>query len=894
MKNRLRQKAAAIVPLLKDRLLPAQFLLMGVALAVHAFRPGYLPIALFFALAGLAALTVLARAVLAFAEAPGDAHRGAEARRLASCSVAIMAWAIVAGLLVDTAQRLSRSAWLQGEALKIRDILFFQPGEYLFFLGLTLAAAYLAWRRRGAWALVCLVLALVWAAYYRPVVAFLNSLGVDAFSELDEFSLSEASFWLSTLAGLFQPELKAKRIAFYIVSAGLLFAGLAVLSRRAPRARSIAFVAIPAVLMAGGVYLTLAKSAALFFDNSRAFLLTKKNFEGDRRIAVRGNGAPMDVLVYIGESTSTMNMGIYGYPRDTTPRLSAIERDDPGFVKFDHVLSTHTHTAWSLLEALSVGFDPAEDFLPINYRHRMSVVDLFSRGGIEPKLISNQGSTGTWNMASSVIFSKAAKQFSTRSTLFGSDDYKLARPWDHELFESVRQLGDGVPEGNQLVFFHSYAGHGDYRDNIPQEFRKQIDDFLARSPARAMVGPLVDHLPNIEAYDSAVRYIDNGVSDAIEHTRRKSGPAILVYFSDHGDAVYAGRGHDSSRFIHEMARVPFVVYFNDAARKARPELFRKYRALAQRRTSATLAQLPWTLFDLMGVDLDGPDAKSVHRLPVIGEKVEHAPIALRETIDGITYVNVNASEVVPPPTAGRRFIDVTDYATRYHAVHTEWPSAPPSVCYHAANTFAKARRGAMVADCLEADFMVEPNGDVNIYHPPKPNIGFSGARFAEAAAGKSIWVDAKNLTEPSACAGMEQFLRENRKSFASIVVEFPSQTYQRADELRKCTVQLRGMGVALSYYVPTDSAIACAQEVEARRASGAACASLERDLRKAHESGLFTDVSFDYKGAAAIASMPFLKGYAKNTWNVMPQDFAKIGPQGFRLVILNNDDPNSP
>ena len=164
MKNRLRQKAAAIVPLLKDRLLPAQFLLMGVALAVHAFRPGYLPIALFFALAGLAALTVLARAVLAFAEAPGDAHRGAEARRLASCSVAIMAWAIVAGLLVDTAQRLSRSAWLQGEALKIRDILFFQPGEYLFFLGLTLAAAYLAWRRRGAWALVCLVLALVWAA----------------------------------------------------------------------------------------------------------------------------------------------------------------------------------------------------------------------------------------------------------------------------------------------------------------------------------------------------------------------------------------------------------------------------------------------------------------------------------------------------------------------------------------------------------------------------------------------------------------------------------------------------------------------------------------------------------------------------------------------------------
>ena len=888
--------AGTLRSLRQDKVLVAQCVLAALALASYAQRPRFHMLGLYLGLAALAALTVLARAMAALAEPAGAGGRP-DARRLASASVFVLGSALAAAAAVHLAPGvLARHPAVALELMKLRDILLFSPGEYLFYLGVALAALQLAARRRFVTAAALAVLAVGWVAWYRPATAFVRALGVDSFSELDGFSLSEARFWLSTLSELFRPEVSFKRIAFYLVFAGLAFAAVRGLLRLLPRGRGPAFASLCVLLVAAGAWVTVEKSLVLFVDNSEDFLEVKRNFAPNARIAVRDDGAPVDVLVYIGESTSALNMGIYGYPRDTTPRLAAIEREDAGLVRFENVLATHTHTSWSLLEALSVGFDPAQDFLPINERRRMSVADLFAQGGIRPDLVSNQGSSGSWNTASTVIFARAKRHFSTRSALFGNDEYKLERPWDHELFDKVRELDAArAPGGKRLVFFHSYAGHGPYSDTIPPEFRKPLDDALGDTPPRAIVGLVPEDLPGIDAYDAAVRYVDQSVARAIVHTRKKAGPAILVYFSDHGDAVYAARGHDSTRFVHEMARVPFLVYFNEAARQSRPELFRKYRRLAEARATATLAQLPWTLMDLAGVQPDGPDAASMHRLPVIGERYAHPPIALRETAEGITYVNIEPSEVVPPALPGRRFIDVTDHATRFFAVHAQPRAASsPHVCYHASNTYAKALRGALVADCLEADFVVQPDGAVSVHHPPQPDIGFDGAKFAEAARGRSIWVDAKNLLSAQACDGMADYLQEHRKSFRSILVEFPPESLERASALRACSARLRKDGIALSYYVPTDLATACAAELGKPGGAHRACLALERRLRKADESGLFTDVSYDYRGRAAVDSFPFLARYARNTWSVRAQDFAGIGPQGFRNVILNTEDPNSP
>jgi glucan phosphoethanolaminetransferase (alkaline phosphatase superfamily) len=50
-----------------------------------------------------------------------------------------------------------------------------------------------------------------------------------------------------------------------------------------------------------------------------------------------GRAADVDLVLYIGESTSSLNMSLYGYPLPTTPVLDALAGQAEGFLKFDHV-----------------------------------------------------------------------------------------------------------------------------------------------------------------------------------------------------------------------------------------------------------------------------------------------------------------------------------------------------------------------------------------------------------------------------------------------------------------------------------------------------------------------------------------------------------------------------
>ena len=58
---------------------------------------------------------------------------------------------------------------------------------------------------------------------------------------------------------------------------------------------------------------------------------------------------------------------------------------------------------------------PADDFLPITQRKRVSIIDVLQAADINTKLYSNQGNTGTWNYASSIIFGNSQSKFSNEN-----------------------------------------------------------------------------------------------------------------------------------------------------------------------------------------------------------------------------------------------------------------------------------------------------------------------------------------------------------------------------------------------------------------------------------------------------------------------------------------------
>lgn len=567
-------------------------------------------------------------------------------------------------------------------------------GEYLFFIGASLMAALLLARRRWVGATAVFGLAVLWLTFHLPVSLYLESLGADSFAEVRQFDLDEARFWAQTMGETVQPDFSLKKFLAYLAVSVISFYGLRWMFHRrglSSRLYVLSKLGLSMGLMALAFHQTTAKALAFYLENTEKFHATAANFSHPPP-QLKLPAQPVDLVVYIGESTTTMNLQLYGYARPTTPELSRMAAMDPQLLVFDHVFATHAHTSRSLLEALSFGVDDSQKYLPITERRRISVVDVLRTAGVQPRLLSNQGQGGSWDQASSVIFRHSHNTFRTRAQAADT-------PWDDEFFEAQLRALEPPPAGKpQVVFLHSYAGHGPYHLNIAPRFRQPVDAQLQQlSPEQVVRNPGVS-LERLEQYDAAMRYVDFSVSKTLQMFKHAERPTIVLYFADHGEGVYAGLGHDSARFRHEMARVPLLIYFNDAAARARPQQLARYRQLAGTGHTATLAQLPSTLLDLLGARI--LDAQTpMLQTPVVGEAAELPPIMVRQTVEGITFVNLSGQPAPAVTPLGLPLFDRTDEDTRRYIEARTHTQVAQQACKQPARTLEEMSRHTLVLRC---------------------------------------------------------------------------------------------------------------------------------------------------------------------------------------------------
>src|SRR5690606_29946362 len=164
----------------------------------------------------------------------------------------------------------------------------------------------------------------------------------------------------------------------------------------------VAYLAIPLGSLAQHAY-------TRFQSNSTIFEAIRQNFtHPDPDIPVRETGAHnLRVLVYIGESTTSLHWSLYGYPRDTTPQLDAFQQHNPGFLVFHNVMSTQVMTSPSLLEALSLQWTPGPAHLPINVRHRLSSIDVLRHLSLPSQPFSIQSASASYSLGGRIIFRHA-------------------------------------------------------------------------------------------------------------------------------------------------------------------------------------------------------------------------------------------------------------------------------------------------------------------------------------------------------------------------------------------------------------------------------------------------------------------------------------------------------
>jgi len=774
---------------------------------------------------------------------------------------------------------------------KISDVIVIRQSEYLFFIGTLIIFLMFLRDRKWISANITISAGCVWVIFHDSVTTWLYSLGIDSFSEARNFDWSEALFYIKTMQNIIHPNFTYKHLILFVIyiAVGIFIFWLLTFIRKRYGFSKHRFPYI--TFLVGFVFITTSLNLVFkttikkFNDSVNTFNSTAANFQ-NLPPTLNFSNRGIKVVVYIGESTSVMNMGLYGYPRQTTPQLDDLFNHDNNFLLFKNVFSTHTHTSQSLLEALSVSANNDKQLRTIYSQKRISLIDILNKGKIGSFLYSNQGKTGTWNLASAIIFKKAYKKFSTNSTIAGSADDLIKKPNDDEFFEQNLEPSLQLLPSDEsaVVFLHSYAGHGRYLDNIPESFRHPVDSYMDSLPSSAILGSKIGLAEGVDPYDSAIKYVDFSVSKTIEQIKKRKQPIVFLYFSDHGDSAYTGRAHDSSRFIHEMARVPFVMYFNDTAREKYPRLFDKYKSLSGTGNISTLAQLPSTIIDILGGDVKN---SSLPLPNILGASNDEGiqPLVIRETDSGLIHINLNEIASKDDKT---KYIN--DNATDIFIASISNKNKSTKVCYANSDTFGKALRGTLVTDCLELKIAI----DKNKYHPEDEPMG---AKIEDIVAitkknNLAIWLDSKSIANSNECAELADFLITSNLTNKNVLLDFPEGIDLKDPGWGECSNSISQLGGHTSYNVPTNVLMACAQAIKSGFTTDNSCQSLENDLRDAESSKLFTDFSFDYDGILAMENISVANKLNWNTRNVEAKTFSQIKPERFRMVAVNNNDPN--
>jgi heptose-I-phosphate ethanolaminephosphotransferase len=266
---------------------------------------------------------------------------------------------------------------------------------------------------------------------------------------------------------------------------------------------------------------------------------------------------PSTLVLVIGESTNSRRLGIYGYYRDTTPRLKAMSDE---LLVFDQVYASRPYTVESLVQALSF----ADQLHPKLYLEKPTLVDVMKQAGYRTYWITNQQTQTQRNTLLTTLSKQADEQI-----YLNNNRSQNSAQYDEVVFGPFEELLNR-PESKKIILVHLIGTHRAYRYRYPGTF-KIFDDNEDLPPWVRNKRYRRDY----NEYDNAVLYNDFVVASLIEQLKKSGQNGYLVYFSDHGEEVYdyphhlfAGRVESAP--TPAMYSVPFLVWQSESWKRNNP------------------------------------------------------------------------------------------------------------------------------------------------------------------------------------------------------------------------------------------------------------------------------------------------------------------------------------
>ena len=286
-------------------------------------------------------------------------------------------------------------------------------------------------------------------------------------------------------------------------------------------------------------------------------------------------------MLVIGETARACNFSLYGYGRETTPRMAGME----GLVAFPKAVTQSNTTHKSvpmLLSAVS-----AEDFNSI-YTQK-GIITAFKEAGFHTVFISNQRP----NRSFIDFFGEEADEW----TFIKERNPEAAAIGDEAMLPEVAKT---LAKGRQKEFIvlHMYGSHFNYRERYPRQaaFFKPDDATEAKAKNREQL---------VNANDNTIRFTDSFIAELSAMLGKTGAQSALLYTSDHGENIF----DDSRRlFLHASPvpsyyelHVPLVVWMSDSYRQAYAPIETALRANSGKRI-ATSASVFHTMLTIAGIE----------------------------------------------------------------------------------------------------------------------------------------------------------------------------------------------------------------------------------------------------------------------------------------------------
>ena len=299
------------------------------------------------------------------------------------------------------------------------------------------------------------------------------------------------------------------------------------------------------------------------------------------------------VVLVLGESMRRNYMHCYGYPLENTPKQDSLVGTGD-LVLFSDAVSSAAWTASSISQ--SVSFYTQEGPEKEYYKYPALPLVL-SKAGYYTYWVSNQETQGTGIQPVATLASTADSTRFVRNRTYGdwnaspdSDILPLLfdrtkTPAGKDLFEVVHLMGSHTPYSDRYI--HE---KGPFTvDNLP----KTLPNGKPTPSDAKRRGIICDYVNSIHYNDQIVAQI---------FQRYSQTPAIVIYLSDHGQAVFENPERPDY-YEHEVSQaglmIPLMVYTSPALREEHPEVYEQIVAAKDRKIMTDL--LANSICGLLGV-----------------------------------------------------------------------------------------------------------------------------------------------------------------------------------------------------------------------------------------------------------------------------------------------------